>query len=120
MFVGEAPTSLAQFEDRPFPPRTGTAGGILQSWLDYLHLNRDEVYLTNVVKCPVKRRVLNSTFDQQVRVCTQWLDQEINETRSKLIVALGEIARKRFSNGLPGRNYSVYSDVWEKYPSAGK
>jgi len=121
MFVGEAPTSSAQRVGIPFPPQLGTAGATLQSWLHYLNLKREEVYITNVVKCPRIGHVEGSSFENQVRVCVQWLDHEIREVAPKLIIALGGIAQKRFSSReLQGWQYSTFSDVWDRYPGAGQ
>ena len=120
MIVGEAPTSSAQAIGRPFPPLLGAAGDTLESWLDYLHLHREDVYVTNVVKCPRRGRAESSSFDVQARVCTQWLDREIGEVAPRLVIALGSIAQKRFSGGLPGREYSMFYKIWGRYPSAGQ
>ena len=119
MFVGEAPTSSAQTQGRPFPDDIGSAGHYLQSWFNYLGLNRDEIYVTNVIKCPKRRGVKAPTFDAQANACWRWLDAEILRVKPKLVVALGETAQKRFCGQLPGSHDSVYGRIWDRYPSAG-
>ena len=119
MFVGQSPTPTAQAKGRPFPPfeATDDAGGILNSWLDYLGLDRSEVYVTNVVKCP--RQQLNSPSDEQFSACARWLSDELRLVTPKLLVLLGGVAQKRFtSRELPGDEDS-FLRVWDRYPGRG-
>ena len=138
MFVGESPTPVAQTLGRPFPPLEGIddAGGILHSWFDYLGLDRSEVYVTNVVKCPRRRdraveRMglarkhpllyrLDSPSDEQFGACARWLSDEIRQVAPKLLVTLGGVAQKRFtSRELPGDEASFFR-VWDSYPGRGQ
>lgn len=110
MFVGESPTLFAQTVGMPFPPseETDDAGGILHSWFVYIGLDRSEVYVTNVVKCPRRQdnavermglarkypalNPLNSPSDEQFRACAPWLLDELRQVSPKLVVILGGVA----------------------------
>ena len=48
IFVGEAPGRNEDLQGKPF---VGTAGQILSEALEYAGFTRDQVYITNVVKC---------------------------------------------------------------------
>ncbi|MFZ8790620.1 MAG: type-4 uracil-DNA glycosylase [Acidilobaceae archaeon] len=87
MFVGEAPGRSEDLEGRPF---VGSAGKLLDSLLSSIGVERDGVYITNVVKCrPPGNR---EPFDSEVRACNPYLRRQISMIKPKIIVALGRIA----------------------------
>jgi DNA polymerase len=87
MFVGEAPGRSEDLEGRPF---VGSAGKLLDSLLSSIGVERDGVYITNVVKCrPPGNR---EPFDSEVRACNPYLRRQISIIKPKIIVALGRIA----------------------------
>lgn len=87
MFVGEGP---GEQEDRQGLPFVGPAGKLLDTMLEIIDLDRDKVYIANVVKCrpPHNRDPLNIEQD----ACREWLDRQIALVEPKLIVCLGRIA----------------------------
>ncbi len=89
MFVGEGP---GRDEDRQGRPFVGAAGQLLDRILGSIDLSRDEVYITNVVKCrPPKNRMPNP---DEVVACSPYLDAQIRRINPAIIVCLGALATK--------------------------
>ncbi len=88
MFVGEAPGKQEDEEGRPF---VGAAGKLLTHLIEnVLGVKREEVYITNVVKCrPPGNR---DPKEEEIRACTPYLWRQIRLIRPALIVALGRFA----------------------------
>jgi len=87
LFIGEAPGRNEDLKGEPF---VGAAGKILSEALDYAGLSRDDVFITNVVKCrpPSNRLPLQEEKD----VCHEHLSKEIEIIRPKIICILGNTA----------------------------
>lgn len=86
-FIGEAPGKNEDFSGKPF---VGRAGKILDELLDNIGLKRDEVYISNIVKCrPPKNR---NPSKIEITTCSFFIDNQINIIRPKVIVPLGRIA----------------------------
>ena len=87
MFVGEAPGAD---EDRQGEPFVGRAGQLLNAMIVALGLQREQVYIANVLKC----RPPNNRDPQagEVEQCEPYLIRQIELIRPKLIVALGRHA----------------------------
>ncbi len=84
MFVGEAP---GYWEDQKGLPFVGRAGRILDELLEGIDLSREEVYITNIVKCrPPNNR---DPTEEEIKVCSPYLDRQIDIIRPKVIVPLG-------------------------------
>ena len=102
MFVGAAPSEQAGREGRPL---VGVSGNVIDDWLSSVGLQRQTVYLANIVKCVVPKvrdRIREFVLDprpQEVEACREWLDLEIEIVRPKLIVTLGVPALQRFFPG---------------------
>jgi uracil-DNA glycosylase family 4 len=92
MFVGETPGYNEDVLGRPY---SGAAGRLLDSLLNYIDLPRDEVYVTNIVKCrPAGGRALES---EEYDVCTkQWLAKEFEAVQPEIVVPLGVAATRYF------------------------
>lgn len=86
MLVGEAPGVT---EDRGGLPFQGRAGQLLNKLLIERGIKREEVYITNAVKCrPPENATPNRT---QVKACNPYLIQEIEAVKPEIIVTLGNI-----------------------------
>jgi len=84
MFVGEAP---GYWEDQKGLPFVGRAGKLLDELLSSVGLSREDVYITNIVKCrPPENR---DPTDEEIRACAPYLDAQIDLIRPKVIVPLG-------------------------------
>lgn len=87
MFVGEAPGAA---EDRQGIPFVGRAGKLLTSMLFALGLERDQVYIANVLKCrPPNNR---DPMGKEVACCEPYLHRQVELIGPKVIVALGRFA----------------------------
>jgi uracil-DNA glycosylase len=94
MLVGEQPGDQEDIAGAPF---VGPAGLLLRAALEEAGLNPAEVYLTNAVKHfkwqpRGKRRIHEKPNREEVLACRMWLDEEIENVRPAMIVALGATA----------------------------
>jgi len=98
MFIGEAP---GKKEDEKGEPFIGAAGKFLSELLATIELNRDDIYITNVVKYrPPNNR---DPLPEEVADSWLWLQEQINLIDPILIIPLGRHALERF---VPGRKIS--------------
>lgn len=96
IFIGEAPGRNEDLKGEPF---VGAAGQILSEALEYAGLTRNNVYITNVVKCrPPNNRQPNK---QEIDACSMHLCEELGIIRPKIICILGNTA---FSSLLDGNS----------------
>ena len=97
LFVGEGPGAD---EDRLGLPFVGKAGKLLDRMIDVIGLDREDVYVTNVVKCrPPNNR--NPTSDE-IAHCMGILERQIELLNPKLIVTLGNVPTQALLPGSPG------------------
>lgn len=90
LFIAEAP---GRNEDRDGVPFTGRSGELFDQLLDSIGMGREEIYLTNVVKChPPGNR---DPKPQEQELCIPYLKYETLLIRPKIIVCLGRIAAQR-------------------------
>lgn len=88
MFVGESPGAV---EDQKGIPFSGPAGMMLNSIIRNLGWNRDDIYITNVLKCRTDATNRNPT-KAEVAACSGHLKKEIELVKPKVIVCWGNIA----------------------------
>lgn len=94
VFIGEAP---GREEDKQGKPFVGAAGKLLDELLESIDLEREDVYVTNVVKYrPPNNR--EPTEDEK-DACRVWLNAELLFVQPKVIVTLGSHALDRFVKG---------------------
>lgn len=95
--LGEAPGGREDQEGRPF---CGQAGGILDDFLRLAELKREEVYISNVVKCRPTRPSRSGIYGNyanrkpttdEIRTCSPWLEAELKILAPKLVVTLGGV-----------------------------
>jgi DNA polymerase len=87
LFVGEGPGADEDLQGIPF---VGRAGQLLNNMIAAMGLNRQQVYIANVVKCrPPKNRVPEPV---EAITCSQFLLRQIDIVRPQVIVALGSTA----------------------------
>lgn len=95
VFVGEAPGRDEDVAGRPF---VGRAGQLLTKIIEAMKWRREEVYITNVVKCrPPDNR---TPLPDEVERCSPYLIRQIELIRPRVIVTLGKVATDFF---IPGR-----------------
>ena len=89
MFVGEGPGADEDEQGEPF---VGRAGQLLNNMIAAMGLQREEVYIANVVKC---RPPGNRTPERdECDTCSPFLMRQVAVIRPKFIVALGAVAAK--------------------------
>ena len=89
MFVGEGP---GENEDKQGLPFVGAAGKMLSKLLDSAGISRDDVFITNTVKCrPPQNRV---PLADEINACNDWLMAQIALINPKIICPLGSPALK--------------------------
>ncbi len=90
MFIGEAP---GFHEDQQGIPFVGAAGRFLDELLEMVNINRDRVYIANVIKCrPPGNR---DPRLEEVDACRPYLDRQIELIQPKVVVTLGRHSMAR-------------------------
>lgn len=91
MLVGEGP---GFYEDQQARPFVGPSGRLLDQLLASASLQRDQVYITNVVKCrPPDNR---DPLPAEIEACRKFLEEQIRSIKPKLIVTLGRYSLSWF------------------------
>ena len=89
MFVGEGPGHDEDIQGRPF---VGKAGQLLTNIIRAMELSREEVYITNIVKCrPPGNR---NPHQDEISSCAPYLRQQLELIKPRIIVSLGNVATK--------------------------
>ena len=88
LFIGEGPGFHENEQGRPF---VGAAGRFLEELLEKVGMSREQVYITNVVKCrPPGNR---DPRLEEIETCTRdYLDRQIQSIKPKVIVTLGRFS----------------------------
>jgi DNA polymerase len=89
MFVGEAPGADEDLQGEPF---VGKAGQLLTKMINAMGLERDEVYIANIIKCRPPRN--RDPLPEEIAACEPFLRRQIDVIGPRLIVALGGFAAK--------------------------
>ena len=87
MFIGEGPGEQEDLKGEPF---VGPAGKLLDTMLEIIDLDRNKVYIANMVKCRPPRN--RDPLDREQDACSDWLRRQIALVDPKIIVCLGRIA----------------------------
>jgi DNA polymerase len=87
MFIGEAPGKEEDMQGLPF---VGDAGMLLTKLIVKMGMNREDVYIANIVKCrpPMNR----DPEDDEIAACRGFVEQQISIIRPRVIMTLGRIA----------------------------
>jgi uracil-DNA glycosylase family 4 len=100
MFVGEAPGKNEDLHGEPF---IGVAGKKLTAALENAGVSRDEVYITNTVKCRPPNNRVPTMLEKDV--CKEYIQKEIEIIKPKIICLLGNTA---FSSVLGGTEIAKF------------
>jgi len=94
MFIGEGP---GFHEDRQGRPFVGPAGKFLDELFNSAGMKREEVFITNVVKCrpPGNRDPLPG----EIQACKKYLDRQLELIKPKVVVTLGRHSMGRYMAG---------------------
>jgi uracil-DNA glycosylase family 4 len=89
MFIGEAPGKNEDLQGVPF---IGRAGDIFDKLLNSINLNREQIYICNILKCrPPKNR--NPSIEE-MKSCVRHLDAQIKIINPQIIATLGNFSTK--------------------------
>jgi len=87
IFVGEAPGEQEDIQGRPF---VGSAGKLLNELLESVGIRREDVYITNIVKCrPPNNRPPRK---DETNACKPYLDRQILLLAPRVICPMGNSA----------------------------
>ncbi|OGT14919.1 MAG: hypothetical protein A3I12_03365 [Gammaproteobacteria bacterium RIFCSPLOWO2_02_FULL_38_11] len=87
MLIGEGPGANEDLQGLPF---VGRAGQLLNAMLKAIQLDRDKVYIANVIKCRAPKN--RDPLPEEISSCTPFLEKQIQTIKPRLIVALGRVA----------------------------
>jgi DNA polymerase len=91
MFIGEGPGFHENEQGRPF---VGAAGRFLEELLEGIGMNREQVFIGNVVKCrPPGNR---DPEQQEIEACSKYLERQIEAINPKVIITLGRFSMARY------------------------
>ncbi len=94
MFIGEGPGFYENEQGKPF---VGAAGKFLSELLASIGMKREEVFITNVVKCrPPQNR---DPEPDELKACNSYLERQIALIKPKVIVTLGQYSMEKFFPG---------------------
>jgi DNA polymerase len=107
MFIGEGPGFHEDQQGRPF---VGAAGQLLTEMLKVIELRREEVFITNVVRCrPPGNR---DPLPDELAACDTYTQRQIAILDPRLIVTLGRFSMARFIGSGPMRELHGRTRVW--------
>ncbi len=100
MFIGEGPGADEDTQGIPF---VGKAGQLMNKAFETVGINRDEVYIANIVKCrPPNNR---DPEQDEVEACINYLRNQVMIVKPKIVVLLGRIALQN----ILGKEYKISS-----------
>lgn len=118
MLLGEQPGDEEDKQGRPF---VGPAGGLLDNALEEAGIDKDAVYITNVVKHfrwkqgAGKKRLHQKPASRHVKACRPWLEAELELVDPAVIVTLGASS----SQAILGNDIRVTEDRGEVFEWEG-
>ena len=106
MFIGEGPGYNEDQKGRPF---VGAAGKFLDHLFSLIGMQRDQVYIANVVKHrPPENR---DPLPTEITACSVWLTRQLEIIKPKMIVTLGRHSMARY---FPNKTIGNIHGTWEK------
>ena len=98
MFIGEGPGADEDIQGEPF---VGKAGKLMDQAFKGIGINREDVYIANIVKCrPPSNR---NPEDDEADSCLDYLRNQVMLVKPKIIVLLGSVALKN----ILGKEYGI-------------
>lgn len=98
MFIGEGPGADEDIQGMPF---VGKAGKLMNMAFQALDIDRNKVYIANIVKCrPPSNR---NPEDDEALACLDYLRNQVMLVKPKIIVLLGSVALKN----ILGKEYGI-------------
>jgi len=109
LFIGDAPESEDEASGQPF---SGKAGELLTNMIRAMGYNRDEVFITHIVKCRTADN--RQPTHAEVMACLPWLAQQVRLIQPACIVVLGDAALRGLENN-PQLDVNNVHGIWRKF-----
>jgi DNA polymerase len=87
MFIGEAPGQEEDFHGIPF---IGEEGNLLTEMLRAMQLTREEVFITNILKCRLPDN--RNPHVDEIHACRDYLHRQIALINPKMIITFGQVS----------------------------
>jgi len=87
LFIGEAPGQEEDFHATPF---IGEAGNLLTEMLRAMQLTREEVFITNILKCRLPDN--RNPHVDEIHACRDYLNRQIALINPKMIITFGQVS----------------------------
>lgn len=125
MLIGEAPGKQEEEQGKPF---VGKAGKNLTEFLNAINLNREDIYISNLVKQrPTKLSKAGNTVNrspnkEEIEFFTPFLLEEISIIKPKIIVTLGNYSLNAFVKSTIGLEHgkmqtiSIHNTQYKLFP----
>ena len=117
LFCGEAPGADEEVSGRPF---VGKAGQLLDKILKAMGLDREQVYIANILKWrPEHAQPFGNRppTQEEMRFCLPYVRAQIDIIRPKVIVALGKTAVDGLLGHDPSRRMGKIRGTWAEFQS---
>ena len=106
IFIGEAPGAR---EDATGVPFCGKSGEFLNELLNHIGIKREDVYITNIIKCrPPNNR---DPSDSEIECCKEYVERQIEIIKPKVICSLGRYSMNFMMNKLGIENKDKISNI---------
>ncbi len=89
ILIAQAPGETEDREGRMF---IGPSGKVLDELLSAVQIDREEIYMTNLVKCMLPK--YRKPKSEEIKICSQYLDREIEIINPRILVSLGHYATR--------------------------
>ena len=89
ILIAQAPGETEDREGRMF---IGPSGEVLDELLSAVQIDREEIYMTNLVKCMLPK--YRKPKSEEIKICSQYLDREIEIINPRILVSLGHYATR--------------------------
>ena len=111
MFIGEGPGADEDSQGIPF---VGKAGQLMNKAFEGIGIKREDVYITNIVKCrPPQNR---NPEKEEAQSCKEYLDTQIKLINPEIIILLGSVALKN----ILGEEYGITASRGKWFEKDGK
>ena len=114
MLIAQSPGEKENLNHRMF---IGPSGKVLDKLLKLAGVSREEIYMTNLIKCHLPHN--RKPKEKEIQTCGRWLEKEIELIKPEILVPLGFFATrylfKRYNIRLPEKKkfYKVYGKlIW--------
>lgn len=110
--IAQAPGEVEDAKGRMF---IGPSGEVLDSLLKKAKINREQIYMTNLIKCHLPKN--RKPKSEEIQACHPYLDQEIDIIDPEFLIPLGHYATryllKKYHQKIPSKHefYKSYGTL---------